>query len=304
MFSFRSRRIAAGGSRPERGGERLGGWDGGAAGVTNGGDSGTNGKGRRVLILAWLAFAAIGSAFAVVNSVSELSERARMGRHVETWEPWCWELTSLAGWLTVAPAILFASALLRPPRLSWPLAAAAHLLLTVPAAGLHIGLMIALRHVVYALLSDDYSGGGPLLDVLVYEYRKDLVTYASLVLLPFVVAGLLQARQPAATPSDDFRIEVRDGSRTVWLSPADIEWAQAAGNYVELTGGFGTLLHRRTLAALEEELGPYGFRRIHRARIVRADAVRAIETRPSGDFDVSLASGARVAGSRRYRDRL
>ena len=178
------------------------------------------------------------------------------------------------------------------------------LLLSVPASGIHIGLMIVLRHIVYGFTGGDYDGGAPLVEIVAYEYRKDLVTYAALVLLPPVVRGLLQERRGAQARPDDFRLEVRDGSRTVRLLPADIEWAQAAGNYVELFGAFGALLHRRTLAALEGELAPYGFRRIHRARIVRTGAVRAIEARPSGDFEVVLASGVRLAGSRRYRDQL
>jgi DNA-binding LytR/AlgR family response regulator len=103
---------------------------------------------------------------------------------------------------------------------------------------------------------------------------------------------------------DEARIEVRDGSRTIRLAPADIEWAQAAGNYVELHGGFGTLLHRRTLAALELELAPHGFRRVHRSRLVRTSAVQAIETRQSGDFEIVLASGHRIVGSRRFRQGL
>jgi hypothetical protein len=37
---------------------------------------------------------------------------------------------------------------------------------------------------------------------------------------------------------------------------------------------------------------------------VRSSAVRSIETRPSGDFDVTLESGERLAGSRRFRGRL
>jgi DNA-binding LytR/AlgR family response regulator len=110
-------------------------------------------------------------------------------------------------------------------------------------------------------------------------------------------------RTPPAI-KERYRIEVRDGSRTRWLDPADVDWAQAAGNYVEIFGAFGTILHRRTLAALAEELKPHGFARIHRSRIVRKAAITATETRSSGDFDVILASGATIGGSRRYRDEL
>ena len=270
--------------------------------MTSGGESVTSGDERRAMLVAWLVFAAIGLAFAIVNAVSELDERARMGRPVDAWEPWCWELTSFAGFLLIAPLIFFLSLRLRPPRLGWGAAITLLALLSIPASLAHVALMLGLRHAIYAALGDGYSGAGPLLDVLVYEYRKDLITYAVLVTLPHLAARLLQAKEPE--PAGAWRIEVRDGSRTVWLLPADVESAQAAGNYVELSGAFGTLLHRRTLAALEEELAPHGFVRVHRSRIVRAAAIRAVETKASGDFELSLASGAKLGGSRRYRGNL
>ena len=277
----------------------------GEAGVTSGGGDGTGGE-RRARLVAWTIFAAVGLAFAVVNAASELDERARMGRPVDTWEPWCWELTSLAGFLLIAPAVLALSQRLRPPRLAWPAALGAHLLVSLPFSLAHVAIMVGLRHASYWAAGDSYSAAGSPLDVLVYEYRKDLITYAVLVALPHVAARLIEARHretPAAAAADH-RIEVRDGSRTVRLAPADIEWAQAAGNYVELHGRFGTLLHRRTLAALEEELKPHGFTRVHRSRIVRAAAIAAVETKPSGDFEVTMASGAVVGASRRYRGNL
>lgn len=273
--------------------------------MTSGGADVTSGSERRARLVAFAIFGVLGLAFAVVNALSELDERSRMGHRVEAWEPWCWELSSFAGFLVIAPLVFRLSQLLRPPLFTWGSALALHVLLTLPASLAHVAVMIGLRHGAYAALGDSYSAAGTLLDVLVYEYRKDLISYAVLAALPHVAARLIEARRGAAEPrSTDYRIEVRDGSRTVRLAPADVEWAQAAGNYVELFGPFGTLLHRQTLAALEAELKPHGFARVHRSRIVRAAAIRAIETRASGDFELQLASGAAVSGSRRYRANL
>lgn len=275
--------------------------------MTDGGQGVTNG-GRRHADAAWLAavglFAAIALAFAIVNAVSTIDDHAALGRPVEPWRAWTWELTSFAAALLLAPLVFWMTDRLRPPRLSWPAAAIAWLLLSAPFSAAHVGLMYAFRKAVYAAAGHVYSGAGSIGEVLVYEYRKDLITYAALLLLLPTVRRLMSRPIAEQARAADQRLEVRDGSRTVWLAPVDVEWAQAAGNYVELHGAFGSLLHRRTLAALEQELEPHGFRRVHRSRIVRADAVRAIETRPSGDFDVTLASGTRVGGSRRFRERL
>ena len=87
------------------------------------------------------------------------------------------------------------------------------------------------------------------------------------------------------------------------LLPRQIDWVRAAGNYVELRWEGRTLLHRSTLAALADQLGA-GFVRIHRGRLVRRDAIRSVETDKSGDFTVTLASGATLRDSRRYRSSL
>ena len=102
----------------------------GLAGVTNGGDSVAGGD-RRALRLALAIFFAVGLAFAIVNALSELDERARAGRPVETWEPWCWELTSFLSFLLLAPIIFRLSQRLWPPRLAWPAALGVHLLLSI-----------------------------------------------------------------------------------------------------------------------------------------------------------------------------
>lgn len=269
--------------------------------MTNGGDSVTSGD-RRARRLALAIYFSVGLAFAVVNALSELDQRARAGRPVETWEPWCWELTSFLSFLLLAPFILRLSQRLWPPRLSWPTAAGTHLLLSIPASLTHSLIMLGLREAIYAVLGERY-GSDDLGAVLLYEYRKDLISYAVLVALPHLARRLIEVRQ-APLPEGKYRIEVRDGSRTRWLDPAEVDWAQAAGNYVELFGAFGTILHRRTLAALAEELRPHGFARIHRSRIVRKAAIAATETRPTGDFDVTLSGGATIGGSRRYRDEL
>ena len=124
--------------------------------------------------------------------------------------------------------------------------------------------------------------------------------------LAFVLIDWIARRidAPTTAPAPPPRLEVRDGNRTIFLAPTDILWAEAAGNYVELHTVAGSLLHRATLASLERELAPNGFVRIHRSRLVRRDAVRAVEANASGDFEAVLGNGARVIGSRRYRDGL
>lgn len=81
----------------------------------------------------------------------------------------------------------------------------------------------------------------------------------------------------------------------------DVVWVEAAGNYVELHRGGGGLLHRASLSEMERRLHSAGFVRIHRSRLVRREAVAAVESKSTGDFVVRLRDGRELAGSRRYR---
>lgn len=277
--------------------------------MTNGGRDGTSGGAAGPWrIPPWLPFAIVGAFGLVEASVTALSvidDHAELGHPIEPWRPWVWELTSVVGWLAMLPFIMLAVARIRPPRFGWPATIALHLALTVPVSLGHVGIMTGLRHLIYAAQGLVYRLRAELPGDLLYEYRKDVPDYLLIAATLVILERLLRpaADRPAA-PALPARIEVRDGSRTTWLAPADILWAEAAGNYVELHTTAGSLLHRISLTALERELAPHGFARIHRSRLVRREAVRAVETNASGDFDATLANGTRVSGSRRYRAAL
>ena len=75
-----------------------------------------------------------------------------------------------------------------------------------------------------------------------------------------------------------------------------------AGGHLLIEGAPGlakTRAVKRLAAAMDG-----GFARIHRSRLVRRDAVRRLETLPSGDFTVMLDDGTELRGSRRFRDAL
>lgn len=287
--------------------------DGGGLGMstgaelTSGGRSGTNG-GRRVWIVGIAVMVAFFLLNIVVNSTSQIDEFDRYGRDVPDWMPWAWETSSVIAWFMVMPLITLAVLRLRPPRLSWPATLVTHVMLAVAVSMLHIGIMVAMRKAVHGLMNDSYRLGADLSAALIYEGRKDALTYLIVALFIVTIDWTARRAGEAASAStsreSSSRLEIRDGNRTIWLAPADILWAEAAGNYVELHTSTGSLLHRTTLAALERELASHDFVRIHRSRLVRRTAVRSIETNASGDFETILDGGTRIGGSRRYRAAL
>lgn len=100
------------------------------------------------------------------------------------------------------------------------------------------------------------------------------------------------------------RLVVKTPGRAFFVETRDVDWFEAAGNYVRVHAGGEAHLVRMTMQALEQRLDPRAFARIHRSTIVNVARVAELQTGFRGDYDVVLKSGARLPMQRAYHDRL
>jgi two-component system, LytTR family, response regulator len=100
------------------------------------------------------------------------------------------------------------------------------------------------------------------------------------------------------------RLVIRSGGRVLFLRVDELDWVEAAGNYVRLHVGQEEYLHRETMSRLEAVLDPARFARIHRSSIVNVDQVKELHPLFRGDYIVILRDGRRLTLSKAYRDRL
>ena len=100
------------------------------------------------------------------------------------------------------------------------------------------------------------------------------------------------------------RFLVRSGSRMYFVRADDVEWADAAGNYARLHAAGRAHLVRRTMAALEQELDPERFVRVHRSAIVNVDRIAQIEPYLHGEYVITMRDGTRLTSSRAHGGRL
>lgn len=75
------------------------------------------------------------------------------------------------------------------------------------------------------------------------------------------------------------------------LRSEEIDWIEAAANYVKLFARGSRFTLRSTMAQLEGRLDPAQFARIHRSTMINLDRVREIKPKWHGDFDVLLSNG-------------
>lgn len=108
---------------------------------------------------------------------------------------------------------------------------------------------------------------------------------------------------PAVRPPPT-QLLLHERGRTRVVAIADVEWLEAADNYVALHDGtVPAPLLRRTLAALLVDLGD-DFVRTQRGAAVALTHVHAVESLARGDARVLMRSGAQVPCSRQYRATL
>jgi two-component system LytT family response regulator len=97
------------------------------------------------------------------------------------------------------------------------------------------------------------------------------------------------------------RLLINTDGRLVPVRVEDIDWIEAAGNYVRLHVNKSVQMSRDTLTSMEKRLDPTRFARIHRSAIVNLDRVKELQAWFSGDFVVLLTTGERLRLSRSYR---
>jgi two-component system LytT family response regulator len=116
------------------------------------------------------------------------------------------------------------------------------------------------------------------------------------------LAGLLEDLQ--SKKGRLTRLVIRSAGRIVFLRVEEIDWIEAADNYVRVHAGREAHLIRETLQSLEKRLDPAKFLRIHRSSLVNLDRIRELQPIFHGDYAVKLADGTELTLSRNYREKL
>ena len=199
---------------------------------------------------------------------------------------------------------------------TWRRALAGHLLATVPYSLLHVVGMVGLRHLAYGAVGSQYDFGYWPKELL-YEYLKDVRTYASTITIVYLYRLLLLRLQgearlltapdtglPAEAIERPNRFLVRKLGAEFLVAAQDIEFLEAAENYVNLHVRGRVYPLRSTMTAIQDRLDPTRFVRVHRSYIVNLDCLEQIEPLDTGDARLLLKNGARIPCSRRYRSAL
>lgn len=100
------------------------------------------------------------------------------------------------------------------------------------------------------------------------------------------------------------RFVVKSEGRILFFTTDEIDWIEAASNYVKLYSNAKGHLVRHTMNEMERKLDARQFLRIHRSIIVNIKKIRGVQPCNSGEFIVTLVNGKELPSSRGYRANL
>ena len=104
-----------------------------------------------------------------------------------------------------------------------------------------------------------------------------------------------------AERADSGRLAVRDGRETELVTINEIDWVDAAGDYMCLHVGGKTHIMRSTMKELLAKLPEKDFVRIHRSTIVNIHRVTSVSSLSKGEFRLQLGTETTLKVSRNYR---
>lgn len=241
---------------------------------------------------------------AAVNVLTKMRDASDFGATLPWQDPVIAEYTSALAIILLLPPV-FAFFDTRPFRLAaWYKALLPYVLGSFAFSFAHVALMVGMREVIWPLVLGPYNFFADGYGEILYEYRKDAMTFLLYLLVWELQRQMLAARAAKALAAEP--ITLKSGATTILLQPGEFLYAKSAGNYAEVTSLSGTQLARVTLTELVRALQGKGCDavRIHRSAIVNRSAV--METAPiaGGDMTVKLRGGETLRASRRYRDAL
>jgi two-component system, LytTR family, response regulator len=117
-------------------------------------------------------------------------------------------------------------------------------------------------------------------------------------------ARLLSLLQNVNKNAVQERLVIKSAGRISFLKTDEVDWIEAAGNYVRLHVARESHMLRETMSAIEGKLDPGKFVRIHRGAVVNLERIKDLQPLFHGDHQVTLRDGSRLTLSRSYRENL
>ena len=110
------------------------------------------------------------------------------------------------------------------------------------------------------------------------------------------VPAIVETAMQSTVPNN--RIVVKDNGKIKIIPLAQVQWLEAADDYVKIITAEGSFLKKKTMQHFENSLSPQEFIRVHRSYIVNAALITRIDLHEKDSHLALLTTGARLPVSK------
>jgi hypothetical protein len=262
-------------------------------------------------ILITLLILLIGSLGAWVESISTLADFKRTGVEVLYWEPFTWSFTSFT--LTFGLIFLIAKA-----QSSYPLSYGLfkknilyHFAFSIIFSMTHVVGMVYLRKAIYFMNDKSYQFGHWPTE-LVYEYRKDILTYFIILTGIYIYqilikqmegeVSLLSENETSNKYTD--KVLVKKQGKEFIINLDQVTTISSGGNYIYLHCNQQVYPLRSTMAKMQDSLDPKQFIRVHRSYIANINHIKEIISPSPQEYKIITNDNNSIPLSRNYRNQF
>lgn len=122
---------------------------------------------------------------------------------------------------------------------------------------------------------------------------------------PATILERLDKSEPVVDSRFPEAISIKDSGEITRVPVIEIDWVDAAGDYMCIHTKDGqTHILRKTMKELEQELDPRLFVRVHRSAIVNVHTIVKLQMLPNGEHQLVLSNQQTIKVSRSYKDRV
>lgn len=102
----------------------------------------------------------------------------------------------------------------------------------------------------------------------------------------------------AYSPAQSNRVVVKDGGKIKIIPVSQIQYLEAADDYVKIITAEGAFLKKKTMQFFEDSLQPYQFARVHRSYIINTQLIARIDPYEKDSHLALLSTGTKIPVSK------
>jgi two-component system LytT family response regulator len=97
---------------------------------------------------------------------------------------------------------------------------------------------------------------------------------------------------------------IRQSGKIFFVPVDEIDYLEAAGNYIKLVTSNGSYFMRETMSNMEKKIDPGKFIRIHRSLFVKAERIKELKPYFNGKYTITLKNGKELKSSKTYKNEI